>query len=108
MLESLGLFLKPPDPRPAGEIDDDIEAELRAHIELRARDNAVEEGLSTDAARRRAEEQFGNVEQIRSACRRIQLGERIVLQRINLALQCDYGEVCVGQHFIIQRRWLGA
>ena len=39
LLDSIGLYLQPPDSRPAREIEADIVEELRGHIELRTLDN---------------------------------------------------------------------
>lgn len=83
--ESLGLFWRAPDPRPKREIDGDIEEELAFHLAERERGNRAA-GMSAAEARADAERRFGDFERIRGECRRVQMGERIVLQRLNFVL----------------------
>ncbi|MCK6447635.1 MAG: permease prefix domain 1-containing protein [Planctomycetes bacterium] len=83
--ESLGLFWRAPDPRPKREIDGDIEEELAFHLAERERENRAA-GMSAEEARADAERRFGDLEKIRGECRRVQMGERIVLQRLNFVL----------------------
>lgn len=57
--------------RPAAvTVREDVERELRAHLELRI-EELLAAGLSSDEAQRRARAEFGNVEQIAAECRRI-------------------------------------
>lgn len=70
-----------PDPRSDAEIEDEIERELEFHL-AEASDELVRQGLSLDAARARARERFGDVTRVRDACRRAQMGDRIVVVRI--------------------------
>ena len=84
-LESLGLFARAPDLREPAAIEADIAEELEFHLSERAR--AFEhEGHAPKAARALAEQSFGPRAPIERQCRRIQMGERIMLQRINLVL----------------------
>ncbi len=85
VLERIGLFWSPPDSRPRAAIEQDIHDELESHIALRT-DALVEEGVAPDEARRRAESAFGDRQRIFAACRRTQLRERIMLQRINFTV----------------------
>jgi hypothetical protein len=84
-LERLGLFLRAPDPRPLREIEREIEEELAFHVEASTQALA-EEGLERDAARAEALRRFGDVDRVRRECARTQMGERIVLQRIQFVL----------------------
>ncbi|MCC6408967.1 MAG: hypothetical protein IT453_17535 [Planctomycetes bacterium] len=84
-LESLGLSWRAPDPRSSREVDGDIDEELRFHLAERERENRAA-GMSAEEARADAERRFGDFERIRGECRRVQLGERIVLQRLNFVL----------------------
>lgn len=70
-----------PDPRSDAEIEDEIERELEFHL-AEASDELARQGLSLDAARARARERFGDFSKVRDACRRAQMGDRIVLVRI--------------------------
>jgi len=84
-LERLGIFARSPDVRPLAEIAADIDAELAFHVEQSAR--ALEqEGLAPETARAEALERFGDYGRIRRECARTQMGERIMLQRIQLVL----------------------
>ncbi len=74
-----------PDPRSDREIQDDIEAEFAFHLEQRER-NLVARGLSPEKAHAEAARRFGNMDKVRAECRRVQLGGRIMLQRITLLL----------------------
>ncbi len=74
-----------PDPRSDREIQDDIEAEVAFHLEQRERD-LVAKGMSAKDAHAAALRRFGNIEKVRAECRRIQLGGRVMLQRITLVL----------------------
>ena len=78
-------LVQPPGPRSEREIGDEIEVELAFHLEQRERD-LVATGLSPEDARRQALRRFGNINKVRAECRRVQLGGRIMLQRITLML----------------------
>src|SRR6266699_2488089 len=56
-----GLFQK-------GKLDADMAEEMRAHIEMRTREN-IEAGMSADEARYAAMRQFGWVDNIKETCR---------------------------------------
>jgi hypothetical protein len=70
-----------PDPRSRREIEGDIVEELAFHIDM-ATEDLVASGLERDEARARACARFGDFERVRAACRREQLGGRIMLLRI--------------------------
>jgi hypothetical protein len=74
-----------PDPRSDGEVAGDIDAELAFHIEQRERE-LVASGLAPEAAHVQALARFGNIDKVRAECRRVQLGGRIMLQRVTLVL----------------------
>ena len=84
-LEERGLYWRPPDRRTRREVEDEIAAELEFHVAARAAD-LERDGLSADAARREAECRFGDRARIEKECRQAQLGERIMLQRIQIGL----------------------
>lgn len=73
------------DPRDDQQIDAQIDDELTFHIEQVTRE-LVEAGQSDDDAKANALARFGDVQQIKAQCKRIALGEQIMLQRINLVL----------------------
>lgn len=66
-------------------VEREIDDELRFHIEMRVEEN-VRAGMSPEAAREDAQRRFGDFRRIQTTCRRIQLGERIMLQRIQVGL----------------------
>jgi len=71
--------------RSEAQIEAEIRDELEFHLEQRTRE-LVEQGMGADEARAEAERRFGSVERVRQSCRRVQLGERIMLQRIQFVL----------------------
>ncbi len=73
------------DSRPIGQIEQEIVDELEFHVEMRTRENVLQ-GMSHDAARNAALTRFGNVAKIQQKCRHTLLGERIMWQRIQMAL----------------------
>lgn len=83
--EKMGLFARSPDARPLPEIAADIDEELAFHVEESAR-ALTEEGLDADSARAEALRRFGDYGRIRRECARTQMGERVMLQRIQLVL----------------------
>ncbi len=84
-LERLGIFARSPDARPLAEIAADIDEELEFHVEESAR--ALEQaGLAPELARAEALKRFGDYGRIRRECARTWMGERIMLQRIQLVL----------------------
>jgi RNA polymerase sigma-70 factor (ECF subfamily) len=85
VIDTLATYLRPPDSRPMQEIERQIVDELQFHVEMRIEEN-VRAGMSPEAARADAQRRFGDFRRIHQSCRRIQLGERIMLQRIQVAL----------------------
>jgi len=85
VLDTLTTYLRPPDGRPMVQIEREIIDELQFHLEMRSEDN-VRAGMSLEDARAEAQRRFGDFPRIHTMCRRIQLGERIMLQRIQFAL----------------------
>ena len=84
-LRTLAISLRPPDPRPVDQIDAEILDELEFHVAMRAMDNQ-RAGMSPEEATRDAERRFGDFERIHRSCRRVLLGERIMLQRVQTVL----------------------
>jgi len=83
--DTLATYVRPPDSRPVDLIEREIGDELQFHLEMRAVES-VRAGMSPEEAREDARRRFGDLRRIHTACRRIQLGERIMLQRIQVAL----------------------
>jgi hypothetical protein len=77
----LAIYSRAPDGRPMKEIDADIVDELSFHVEMRAQDN-VRAGMPPEEAKTEAMKRFGDFDRIHRSCRRILLGDRIMLQRI--------------------------
>ncbi len=71
--------------RSEAQIEAEIADEIEFHLEQRTRE-LVEQGRSEQDARAEAERRFGSVERVRESCRWVQLGERIMLQRIQVGL----------------------
>jgi hypothetical protein len=84
-LEALGIYRRPPDGRSAGDVEADIREELAFHISEREGE-LIEGGMEPAEAAAAARAEFGDVDRVTAQCRGIQLGERIMLQRINLAI----------------------
>ncbi len=79
------FFLLKSDPRDDQQIDAEVEDELTFHIQQLTRE-LVEAGQSDDEAKVDALTRFGDVNKIKTQCKRIALEERIMLQRINFIL----------------------
>ena len=73
------------DPRDDQQIEAQIDEELTFHIEQATRE-LLDDGLSVHDAKVSALARFGDVNKIKTQCKRIALKERIMLQRINLVL----------------------
>lgn len=84
-LERIGIFPRAPDPRPVREIEAEVEDELGFHVDASTQ-ALVDEGMDPDAARAEALRRFGDLDQVRRACVRTSMGERLVLQRIQFVL----------------------
>ena len=69
----------------ATDIDSDIREEFEFHLEMRTQDN-IKTGMTPDEARRDAQKRFGDFEANRRACRKITLGPRILVARLQSAL----------------------
>src|ERR1051326_3706081 len=66
--------------RSHGQVLDDVESELRFHLEMRAQE-LIARGMSPDRARREAERQFGDVEFTRQYMRRMDMGHETEQRR---------------------------
>jgi len=84
-LGDAALYLRLPDSRPVAEVEKDIRDELQFHLEMAAAEEMLQ-GVSADEALDRVRERFGDVDEIRRVCRRVKLGDRIMLQRIQAVL----------------------
>lgn len=67
--------------RSPAEIERDISSEIEFHLHMRTRD-LIAQGLDPDQSRARAEQQFGDIPRIAHQCRIVQLGDRVMFQRI--------------------------
>jgi len=62
------------------EIADEVEAELRFHVQMRTHAN-IEEGMTPDEAKLAARQSFGNFDQVKVSCCEIKRGFRFDLKR---------------------------
>lgn len=85
ILDTLAACIRPPDGRSMRQIEEEIVDELQFHLEMSVAE-AIRDGQPPEAAMAEARRRFGDFSRIHSDCRRIQLGERIMLQRIQVAL----------------------
>lgn len=72
-------------PRSAADVDREIADEFEFHIAMIQRE-LERRGVAPDKAERESRRRFGNANALHRQCRRIALGERAMLQRINLVL----------------------
>ncbi len=89
-LRSLFVF----DSRPVAEIEAEVRDELDAHLAM-IEDELLAQGLSPQQARVQALARFGDPARIALEARTIKLGDRIMLQRINLALLVVFGAAVI-------------
>jgi hypothetical protein len=82
------------DPRPAPEVDADIRAELDSHLAM-IEDELLAQGATPADARAQALARFGDPARLARQARTIKLGDRIMLQRINLALLIVLGSAVI-------------
>jgi Bacterial Ig-like domain len=84
-LRSIVAQLPIADARSIREIEEEINDELQFHLEMRTEEN-IQLGLPAAEAREAAVESFGDLRRIRQSCRKALLGERIMLQRLQMVL----------------------
>ena len=84
-LPGSGFQLPRFDFRSDGQIEREIDEEIAFHLESLSREFAAE-GATPEQSRTRAIERFGDIDAIKSQCRRIALEDRIMLQKINLVI----------------------
>lgn len=84
-IESIVAHLPTVDSRSVRDVDEEIRDEIEFHLAMRKEEN-VRAGMSPAAAEAAAQERFGDVRRIRNECRKAQLGERIMLQRVQTAM----------------------
>ncbi|QDT68275.1 hypothetical protein MalM25_11960 [Planctomycetes bacterium MalM25] len=82
---TLPHWLSPGDDRPTAEIDDEIEEELRLHLDLLALER-VGEGLSEREAQEQAAGRFGDLDSIKRRCRVEKQGDVPMLKRVQTVL----------------------
>jgi hypothetical protein len=82
------------DPRPAPEVDADIRAELDSHLAM-IEEELLAQGATPADARAQALARFGDPDRLARQARTIKLGDRIMLQRINLALLIVLGSAVI-------------
>lgn len=81
----MGLFWRAADPRSQADVESDIREELAFHIDACARE-LEREGMDAESARAEAQRRFGDVAEVQRACARVEIGERIMLQRVQFVL----------------------
>ncbi len=81
LLRSLFVF----DSRPAAEVEDDIRAEFDTHLGMLEAE-LLGQGLDPATAKQQAQTRFGDPRKHSREGSKIKLGDRIMLQRVNLAL----------------------
>jgi len=69
----------------ADEIADEVEAELRFHVQMRTQAN-IEEGMTPDEAQLAARQSFGDFEQIKVSCCEIKRGFPFDLKALRMGL----------------------
>jgi hypothetical protein len=67
------------------EIADDVEAELRFHLQMRTQAN-IEEGMTPDEAKLAARESFGDFDQVKVSCCEIKRGFPFDLKSLRMGL----------------------
>ena len=82
---------------PVSVTESEIREEIEFHLEMVTREYTAR-GMNAEDARRKAEDQFGDVEQTFLDCRKNSLGVQMVLQRFQVALMSAMGVAIV---------WLG-
>jgi Bacterial Ig-like domain len=85
MLQAIAACLPAADPRSIREIDQEILDELEFHLAARTQEY-IDEGMPADEAHAAALERFGDYVSIRRTCRRTLLGERVMVQRLQMVL----------------------
>ncbi len=84
-LESIGVFRRPPEARSEAELAAEVHAELEHHLACKVHD-LLEQGSTPEQARAEARRSFGDVASVERTCLRLRMGERIMLQRVHLAV----------------------
>lgn len=85
LITNLRSLFGPPDPRSEPEIDRDLEDEFAFHIDMLERE-LIDAGMPRERAAELARARFGNVDRLRTQCRRIALEDRHMMQKINFVL----------------------
>lgn len=85
VLSRLPLWLRAGDTRPITEIEADVREELETHIAMLADENE-RCGMSAEQAYEEAVQRFGDTDRYTAECTQVHAGDRIMLQRIMLAL----------------------
>jgi hypothetical protein len=67
------------------EIADEVEAELRLHVQMRTRAN-IEEGMTPDEAQLAAQESFGDFDRVKVSCCEIKRGLPFDLKALKMGL----------------------
>lgn len=82
--DALPYFLRRTDRRSDAEVAREVDEELAFHVAMRARDLEAS-GLGAEEAAREAERRFGDRDRVARACLTAQLGDRILLRRLQTA-----------------------
>lgn len=84
MLDHFAAMIRLPDGRPTAAIEAEIREELEFHLAMSTQHQELA-GQSPTEAREYALTRFGDFDAVEAECRRVQLGERTALQRIQVA-----------------------
>jgi len=84
-LQTILALFPAADSRSIQDVEEEIQDELEFHLAMRTEEN-IRLGMSATEARAVAVEKFGDLERIHNSCRQALLGERIMLQRLQIAL----------------------
>ena len=77
------------------EIADEVESELRFHVQMRTRAN-IEEGMTPEAAQLAAEQSFGDFNRVKDSCCEIKRGFPFDLKQIRMGLYIVIGCIAGG------------
>lgn len=102
LVQTLGQYVPAVWTQTTAEIDAEIREELEFHLDMRTEEN-IRAGMAPALARRDAQERFGDFESSHRACRKITLGPRLALRRLQTTLLALLIGVVVYQAVVLVR-----